>query len=57
MSTGQFAEYARKRTRDHLVAFNLLYDEFREGKVDPEVLRNLEERSPLFRNLDYRAWR
>lgn len=57
MSTGHFAEYARKRTRDHLVAFNLLYDEFREGKVDTEVLRNLEERSPLFRNLDYRAWR
>ncbi len=57
MSTGHFSEYARKRTRDHLVAFHHLYDEFREGQVDLEVLRKLEERSPLFRDLDYRVWR
>lgn len=56
MSTGNFAEYARKRTRDHLVVFNHLYDEILEGKVDSEALRKLEERSPLFRELDYRVW-
>lgn len=57
MSTGHFAEYGRKRSRDHLVVFHHLYDEARQGKVDTEALRKLEEKSPLFRDLDYRAWR
>ena len=56
MSTGNFADYARKRTRDHLVVFHHLYDEARQGKVDTEALGKLEARSPIFRTLDHRVW-
>ena len=54
LSTGQHAQTARKKLRNHLVAFHKLYEDFSQGRVDPESLRNLRQRTPIFAHLDYR---
>lgn len=56
LSTGQHADSARKRLHNHLMAFNKLYQDFCQGRVDLESLRTIEERDPLFPDLDYREF-
>ena len=48
------SRWARKEVRRHLVSFHKLFDDFREGRSDEEGLRKLEERCPIFSDLDYR---
>ncbi len=56
LSTGQYVNTARKKLRNHLVAFNKLYEDAQEGRVDLESLRNLEQRTSIFADLDYRQF-
>lgn len=49
--------YAVKRTRLHLANLDGLYHELLEGKVDEARLAELEQRSPIFAELDWRLWR
>jgi 1,4-alpha-glucan branching enzyme len=49
--------YAVKRTRLHLASFDRLYHELLEGRVDEAHLAELEYRSPIFSELDWRTWR
>ena len=44
---------ARKEVRRRLVSFHKLFDDFREGRVDEDGLRKLEERCPIFPDLNY----
>jgi len=57
MKTGQQAEYAVKRFKDHLLRFLRLTDEIRSGQIDEVWLKELEGRDNLFPNLDYRRLR
>jgi 1,4-alpha-glucan branching enzyme len=57
MKTGTTVEYANKRTRDHLARFAWLHRVLTEGGLDPEILREFEERDNLFPDLDYRVYR
>lgn len=54
ISCGLDSKWARSTVRRHLVSFHKLFDDFREGRVDAEGLRTLEQRCPIFPNLDYR---
>ncbi|MGM9998646.1 MAG: 1,4-alpha-glucan branching protein domain-containing protein [Candidatus Bruticola sp.] len=54
LSSGQSIQTARRKLRNHLVAFNKLYEDCQNGRVDLESLRNLQERTPLFTDLNYR---
>jgi 1,4-alpha-glucan branching enzyme len=49
--------YAVKRTRLHLVNFARLYRELRAHQLDEGFLSELENRSPIFGELDWRVWR
>ena len=48
MKTGTFPDYARKRVKQHLANFNLLYQELMRHRVRESTLREMEHHSPLF---------
>ena len=54
MKTGTTVEYAVKRTKDHLLRFNLLHDQIRAGHLDEPWLAEVEWRDNIFPSLDYR---
>ena len=49
--------YAVKRTRLHLANFDRLYHGLVDGQIDEAFLAELESRSPIFAELDWRHWR
>jgi 1,4-alpha-glucan branching enzyme len=56
MNTGTAREYATKRTKEHLVRFNRLHDQFLANDVDEGFLRECEWRDNLFPNLNWRYY-
>ena len=55
MRTGTSVEYAVERTRQHLVAFNKLYEVVRDGEQIPmDDLVALETRDNIFSDVDYK---
>ncbi|HEY7409767.1 MAG TPA: 1,4-alpha-glucan branching protein domain-containing protein [Vicinamibacteria bacterium] len=50
------AEYAARRTRDHLLRFQALYRGLTTGRVDEEALLADERRTPIFPALDHRVY-
>ena len=56
MRTGTAADYATKRTVDHLGRFNKLHDQFVDGRVDEKFLADCEWRDNLFPNVNWRYY-
>ncbi len=56
MKTGVMAEYAHKRTRDHVARFSRLYAEIRSNAIDERRLSETEWRGRIFPELDYRIY-
>lgn len=56
MKTGTARAYAERRTRDHILRFNKLYEGCLEGQVDEVELSRLEALDNLFPNLDWRYY-
>jgi 1,4-alpha-glucan branching enzyme len=56
MKTGTMVEYARERTRVHVLNFNHLYDQIKKGEIDEPWLSEIERRHNLFPDLDYRVY-
>lgn len=54
MKTGTTVEYARKRTKDHLLRFHRLDEQIQNNKIDEDFLKNCEWRNPIFSKLDWR---
>lgn len=54
MKTGSHASYAVNRTETHLAAFQHLQEQVGFGTVDAAILKGLEDRTPLFPDIDYR---
>jgi len=57
MKTGQQAEYALRRFKDHVLRVTRLADEIDTGTIDEGWLKELEERDNLFPELDFRRYR
>lgn len=57
MKTGTMVEYANKRTLDHLVRFDHLFEGLEHGRLDVPTLEDYEWRDNLFPDLDYRVYR
>jgi 1,4-alpha-glucan branching enzyme len=53
MKTGSHAEYAVKRTNDHLLRFTRLYNDIRGNTVDESWLRTIEYADNIFPEIDY----
>ena len=56
MKTGTFAEYAVKRTRDHVGRFLALHEQLRGGNVDMDLLKDAERKNNVFNNVDYSVY-
>ena len=56
MKTGTATHYAAKRTRDHILRFTRLYEQWKSGALDVEFLANCEWRDAIFPDLDWKYY-
>lgn len=54
---GTAVQYAERRTRDHLLRFNHLYEMVCAGEINEPWLSDIEAKDSIFPNLDYRIFR
>ena len=57
LTTGSTVPYAVRRTKDHLNRFTGLYEQVIAGAVNPESVREIRWRDPIFSEIDYRVYR
>lgn len=55
MGTGTHVSYAVKRTKDHLLRFNQIYDDVKNAAVDETWLSEIESKDNIFPDIDYRS--
>ena len=53
MKTDTFADYATKRTKEHIGRFLALYGQLKEGNIYRDMLAKAENKYNLFENIDY----
>ncbi len=56
IKTGTMVEYARERTRVHVLNFNHLYEQLRTSEIDEPWLAEIERRHNIFPGIDYRLY-
>jgi 1,4-alpha-glucan branching enzyme len=56
LKTGTMVDYARERTRIHVLNFNHLYEQLKNSEIDENWLSQIERRHNLFPNIDYRVY-
>jgi 1,4-alpha-glucan branching enzyme len=56
MKTGTMVDYARERTRVHVLNFNHLYEQIKTNEIDEAWLNQIEQRHNLFPNMEYRVY-
>jgi 1,4-alpha-glucan branching enzyme len=56
MKTGTMVDYARERTRVHVLNFNHLYDQILVNQIDEPWLNEVERRHNIFPDIDYRLY-
>jgi len=52
----ELAEKEIKRTQDHIVRFNRLYEEIRKGRINKSWLADIESKDNIFPHIDYRVY-
>lgn len=53
MHTGTMVPYAVKRTKDHIMNFNRIYEDLKANRLDENWLREIEGRNNIFPNVNY----
>jgi 1,4-alpha-glucan branching enzyme len=56
MKTGTMVSYAERRTNEHIVRFNRLYEALTGGDLDDKWLGRLEGQDNIFPDIDYRIY-
>jgi 1,4-alpha-glucan branching enzyme len=56
LKTGTMVEYARERTRIHILNFLHLHDQIKKNEIDEPWLAQIERRHNLFPDIDYRIY-
>jgi 1,4-alpha-glucan branching enzyme len=56
LKTGTMMDYARERTRVHVLNFNHLYDQLKGNDLDEPWLGEIERRHNLFPDIDYKLY-
>jgi 1,4-alpha-glucan branching enzyme len=56
LKTGTMMDYARERTRVHVLNFNHLYDQLKGNDLDEPWLGEIERRHNVFPDIDYRLY-
>lgn len=57
MKTGTMVEYAVRRTKEHVLRFNRLYEQLTANTIDEGWLGMVEGRDNIFPEIDYRVYR
>ena len=55
LGTGTHTEYAIRRTKDHLLRFNRLYEDIKGDSIDQNWLGDIEYKDNIFPNIDYKV--
>jgi 1,4-alpha-glucan branching enzyme len=55
MGTGTHIPYAVRRTKEHLLRFNRIYEEVKSNSIDEQWLKDIESKDNIFPDIDYRA--
>lgn len=55
LGTGTHTSYAERRTKDHLLRFNRLYEDVKAGAIDEGWLSGVEYKDNIFPGIDYKA--
>jgi 1,4-alpha-glucan branching enzyme len=56
MTTGTMIDYAKKRTKEHLINFTTLYSQITSSSVSERYLIKLENKNNVFKTIDYRMY-
>lgn len=56
MKTGTTVPYAARRMKDHVLRFNRLYDQIKQGRIDENFLKYCEWKDNLFPHLGGHYW-
>jgi 1,4-alpha-glucan branching enzyme len=56
MTTGTMVPYAERRTNEHVLRFNTIYDALLGAGVDEAWLRDIESKDNIFPDVDYRLY-
>jgi 1,4-alpha-glucan branching enzyme len=56
MKTGSHVEYAVRRTKEHMLLFNRLYDDIKGNHIDENWLSDIEYKDNLFPDINYRVY-
>lgn len=55
MGTGTHTDYAVRRTKDHILRFNRLYEQIKSRSIDEGWLNDIECKDNIFPDIDYRV--
>jgi 1,4-alpha-glucan branching enzyme len=55
LGTGTHSSYAVRRTKDHILRFNYLYDGIKSNSVDEGWLSDIEYKDNIFPDIDYKV--
>ena len=53
ITNGTMVDYAKKRIKDHTGRFTKLYDELKQGNVNEDFLKGIEEKDCIFPEINY----
>lgn len=56
MKTGTAVSYAVRRVKDHLFHFRVLREMLLKGPMNPDILKEIRGKSPIFPDIDYRVF-
>ena len=56
MKAGTAVEYATKRTKDHILRFNRLYDQLLAHQIDLDFLTKCETRDNIFPDVNWQYY-
>lgn len=56
MKTGTMVDYAVKRTKEHILRFNDIYDQVRDNRINEAFLNDIESKDNIFPELDYKVY-
>ena len=56
ITNNTMVDYAHRRIKDHIGRFTRLYNELNSGKIDRKFLTEIEEKDPVFPDIDYRIY-
>jgi 1,4-alpha-glucan branching enzyme len=56
MTTRTMVEYAEKRTSEHIVRFNKLYEQIKSNQIDENYLKDIEWKDNIFPEISYKEF-